>query len=72
MLTLKRINKEIAARGWQVELVRGKDYFYLDGEDMSWAYSSTIAVYRLKHMTLERWMRRIEDIVMESRSKAPY
>lgn len=71
MLTLKRINKEIAARGWEVELVAGDGYFWLDGEDAAWAYSSDIGVYRLNHLTLEQWMDRIKDIVEESRAKKP-
>ena len=71
MLTLRRVNKEIKARGWQVELVPGVGYFWLDGDDACWAYSSSIGVFRLNHLTLEQWRDRIQDIVEESRAKKP-
>lgn len=71
MLTIKRINKEIKARGWNAELVAGDGYFWLDGDDVAWAYSSSIGAYRLNHLTLEQWLEDVRRIVEDSAARKP-
>lgn len=60
MLTLNRVNKEIAARGLDMELCKGKDYFYFWGNhastDMPGVYT-----YRLNDLTLDRWLEEAEE-----------
>lgn len=70
MLTLKQVNKAIAEKGWKCELVKDKDHFYVFGDDVDMAYSTTISVYRLNHMQLESWLTTIGRIVENSRQRA--
>lgn len=60
MLTLKKVNAAIAHL--KVELIRGEGYFYLVNADGPLDFGS-IYVYRLNHMTLEKWVEAIESVV---------
>ena len=71
MLTLKQVNREIQKRGWNVELIKDKDHFYVFGDDVDYAYSTTIGVYRINHLTIEQWMTRIQSIVDDSKERSP-
>jgi hypothetical protein len=55
-LTLKRVNKEIAARGGSAQLIKGEGYFYFaEGEANEWDFDS-VYVYTLNELPLERWI----------------
>lgn len=63
MLTLKAVNKAIAARGIKAELYQADGYLYFYGDDVDLAYTTSVAVCRLNHLTLERWMQELDEIV---------
>ena len=67
MLTLKAVNKAIAARGIKAELVQGDGYLWFSGDDVEFAYTTSVAVCRLNHLTLERWMQELDDFVADSK-----
>lgn len=72
-LTCKAITQAMNQRGIPGELVRGRGYFYLwdkEGEESFWsmAYSSSIYVYRLNHMTLDKWLESITQMYEFERS----
>ena len=56
MLTLKQVNKAIAAKGGKEELVKGSGYYYfVEGTAWSWTRQS-VYVNTLNQMTLEAWV----------------
>ena len=64
MLTLKAVNKAIAARGIKAEIVQGDGYLYFFGDDVELADSTSVwGVCRLNHLSLERWMVELDSIV---------
>ena len=69
--TIKGINAAIAARGIDAELVRGKGYFYLVGPDVEWAFSTSINVFRLNHLSGDQWLAAIDAIVADSAARKP-
>lgn len=62
-LTIKSVNKAIAARGIKAEIFQGDGYLYFYGDDVELAYTTSVAVCRLNHLSLERWMQELDDIV---------
>lgn len=69
MLTLHQINQALTEREWKVELVRARDHFWLDGEDVAFAPSVVIPLTRINYLTLDQWMKRIEDIINTSHTR---
>lgn len=67
-LTIKAVNKAIAARGIKAEIVQGDGYLWFSGDDVEFAYTTSVAACRLNHLTLERWMQELDEIV-ESHKK---
>jgi len=67
MLTLKAVNKAIAARGIKAELIQGDGYLYFVGDDVEYAHTTSVSVCRLNHLTLERWMQELDDFVAETK-----
>lgn len=55
-LTLKAVNKAIAAAGIKDELVKGNGYFYFWGDKASTWYCSSVMVPRLNDLTFADWM----------------
>lgn len=73
MLTIKSVNKAIAARGIKAEIVQGKDYLYFSGDDVELAESTSVCgVCRLNHMSLDRWMIELDDIVTAHKKVKAY
>lgn len=73
MLTIKSVNKAIAARGIKAEIVQGKDYLYFSGDDVELAESTSVGgVCRLNHMSLDRWMIELDDIVAAHKKVKAY
>lgn len=67
MLTLKKINAELAKQGIPAELVKGDGYFYFCGEAVALAKEQGVyGVYRLNDLSLEQWIQeareRMQDI----------
>lgn len=60
MLTLKAVNKAIAAAGGKEQLVKGAGYFYFVNVGKHNAPSSGVYVYRLNQLTLQRWLHELE------------
>lgn len=61
MLTLKKINNEIAKLGGNEILVKGEGYYYFaEGEAYGW-YNQSVYVYRLNQLTLEQWIQEYLD-----------
>jgi hypothetical protein len=68
-LTCAMITKKMNAEGIPGQLCAGNGYFYLwdrEGEDF-WinAYTTSIYVCRLSHMSLERWMEEIRTMYQQ-------
>lgn len=72
MLTIKGVNKAIAARGIKAEICQGDGYLYFFGDDVELAYSTSVAVCRLNHLTLERWMVALDTIVADHKKQKEY
>lgn len=70
---IRTINNVFSVRNIDVTLVRDDKAgsFYVYGDAVDYAYSTTIGVYRLNHLTLEQWIDRIERIVQDSKDRAP-
>jgi len=73
-VTLNNVNKELAARGHNAELVKGEGYFYFVGEDASGWYSSSVPVPRLTddlHLdtpaTVDNWVKEYERMAVDPR-----
>ena len=71
-LTLKAVNKAIAARGIKAELFQGKDYLWFCGDDVEYASSTSVCVVRLNHLPLETWMVELDHIVAEHKKVKEY
>lgn len=65
MLTIKAVNKAIAARGIKAEIVQGDGYLWFFGDDVEFAHTTSVSVCRLNHLTLERWMAELDDFVAD-------
>jgi len=65
MLTINRVNKQIAAQGLKMELVKGRDYFYFFGKDVKHD-AVGVYVYRLNELSLNQWL----DEALERRNNA--
>jgi len=65
MLTLKKLNKEIA-NPLGVVLNKGVGYFYLTGNLMGFALESSIYAYAVNHLSFEQWKAEIERLVEDA------
>ena len=63
MLTLKTVNAAIAAKGIAAELVQGEGYLYFVGDAVDGAYTTSVAVCRLNHLTLDQWLAELKKIM---------
>lgn len=54
--TLAKVNKLIAKEGMQLELVKGKGYFYFIGPEAEHARDASVAVCCLGHLDNEEWL----------------
>lgn len=61
MLTLRKVNKELAPFG--VELVKGDGYFYFEGEVVDNKSYTSVYVFRLNQLTLEQWLEEFQNIL---------
>lgn len=63
-LTLKAINAELTALG-DVQLVRGKGYYYFIGSLVASAYSTSVMVNTLNQLSLDQWLAEARRIIRE-------
>lgn len=63
--TTRAINRAIAKH--KVEIVRGFGYYYLVGEGMSGAYSTSIFTPYLIDQDLEHWIADCEELVRQAK-----
>lgn len=71
-LTLAAVNNAVKARGVNAVLYRGKEgYYYFDGPDVEWAYSSSVGVFRLNHLTMAQWMDSLDRIILDHNKRRP-
>lgn len=65
MLTLKKVNNALKAKGYKAELARaeskGYTYFYFYGPDAEHMFESSVSVSRLNALTLEQWVEEFES-----------
>lgn len=71
MITIKAVNKAIAASGIKAELVRANGYFYFDGDDVAFAYSASVMVSRLNDLSLEQWLIELREKLDDHNSRKP-
>ena len=70
-MQLRTINKAIASKGIDVELVKGDGYFYFVGEAVENADTSSVMVFRLNDLTMDQWMEELDSIIAESNKFNP-
>lgn len=69
--TLKTVNKAIQQKWPHVELVQGKDYFYIAGLNDEWGlkiaalYQQGIYVANLNQQPVERWVKDVELLLLD-------
>jgi hypothetical protein len=71
MLTFKKVNAAIAARGIKAELVQGNGYLYFAGDDVQHAFTTSIAVCKLNHIDLSSLLDSLDAIVANSKERTP-
>jgi hypothetical protein len=70
-ISIKQINNRIQKQIGDVQLVKGKGYFYLTSEDEGIAlylaslYSTSIFVPHLKFQSVEEWVADVENIMSD-------
>jgi hypothetical protein len=71
-LTINKINARIQERFSGIKLTRGKGYFYLYSDDevlalkLAALHTTTISVYSLNQVTMDRWMEFVEYVLKDS------
>lgn len=62
------VNREIKfSRGLDIELVKGRGYFYFVGDDIpSYAPSTSVMVYRITDLTVAQWLQELDDILKQA------
>lgn len=63
MLTLPSLNKRICEKYQNVCLFRGEGYFYFVYDDGAKYFDKSVPVYRVNHLSLDRWLAEAEDFV---------
>ena len=67
-LTLKAVNKAIAAKGIKAELVKGEGYFYFIGDavETGHADSTSVWAFSLNQLNLDAWLDELDVIVAKA------
>lgn len=70
--TLKQINKAIAAKGIKAELCKGEGYYFAFGDDVQYAYATSInGIAYLNMQSVEEWVKDVELIAADSKEREP-
>ena len=70
-LTFARVNAALKAAGIDAELVQGDGYLYFAGPAVEFASSTSVAVCRLNHLSIESWLYEARTIAAESAARRP-
>lgn len=65
-LTIKAVNKAIAARGIKAELVKGTDFFYFTGNAVGKFDSTKVYVTHINDLPLQRWLDELDGFINRS------
>ncbi len=66
MTRIATVNRAIRKLDPTAELIKGKGYFYFDGESIGgmspkWGRSNSVYVYKVSDLTLEQWVGYFKD-----------
>ena len=67
MLRLYHVNDALKSEGIDAELVKGEGYYWFDGNDVEFAKTTSVMVYRLNHLSLEQWIQYAKEFKEESK-----
>lgn len=56
MTTLASVNKALKKAGIDAELVKGKGYYWFDGDEASGWYSNSVPVFHVSQLSEEQWI----------------
>jgi hypothetical protein len=65
-ITLSNINKALKAKGYDVELIRGKEYFYFIGFSVESWKTTSVNVFHLTDLSVEEWVKEYERLKAEN------
>ena len=65
-MSVKTVNKTLLAMGISAELVKGKGYFYITGEDVSNISTTMICVSKFSDMTDSQWIEEVKNLLAEN------
>ena len=65
-MSVKTVNKTLLAMGISAELVKGKGYFYITGEDVSNISTTIRCVSKFSDMTDPRWIEEVKNLLAEN------
>lgn len=71
-LTIKSVNKAIAARGIDAEIVNGGDYFYFIGDAVDNRDTTSVFVAKLNDLTLDRWLEELDGFIKNTNGSLRY
>lgn len=63
MLTLKQVNKALKDKGYEAELIKGKNYFYFTGNSINCAVSASVMVNSINQLSLNEWVKEYEGLM---------
>jgi hypothetical protein len=63
MITIRTVNKAIAARGVAAQLVKGRGYYYFVGDAVSRATHTGVMVFRLNQLTVSEWLDELDRVL---------
>ena len=69
MLTLKRVNAEIAKSFPEFELFKGDGLFYVVGPDTELWDQTSIYVYRLNMLNLTQWVEEVKYMINRNKDR---
>lgn len=60
MVTLKKINKALKAKGYDSILHRGEGYFYFEGNEADCFEEQGVYICKVRALTVEEWVAEFE------------
>lgn len=68
MITIKIVNRVLKENGINAELVKGDGYYWFDGPDVEFAFTTSVMVCRINDLSLESWLYEAKVAVESSKS----
>lgn len=66
MSTIASVNRALKKAGIDAELVKGKGYFWFDGDEASGFYSNSVSVFRVNQLTDDQWVKEYHTLKEDS------